>query len=319
MQSVCGMEEIMKYIVNPIYAKELRTRTRTISFIIMLSVFNLVMAVIALFGFEMVFNLSWNSYIDYSRAMFVYMVLVCMETLVVVLLVPAYTAGSIAGEREKQTLDILLTTVMTPKQIIWGKLISAISIVLLLVVSNLPILSVIFTIGGVGFDVIWQFILVSLITAFFVGSIGIMASTIFQKTVRSTVFSLGAVIFLCLITLVIVWVVYYLTNLYFNNVMGGVGQRPSTSWVLLILLLNPVVTIVDMLEMQCGSEEDLKDIVNSIGGLPSAMTDHWFAISMCMQILCSALFLYITVCRLDPEIGKVRHHFHAFRHHRKRK
>lgn len=36
---------------------------------------------------------------------------------------PVFSAGSITSERERQTLDLLLTTVITPSQILWGKLI----------------------------------------------------------------------------------------------------------------------------------------------------------------------------------------------------
>ncbi|MEL7265170.1 MAG: ABC transporter permease, partial [Planctomycetota bacterium] len=36
---------------------------------------------------------------------------------------PVFLAGAITGERERQTLDLLLTTVVTPWQILWGKLI----------------------------------------------------------------------------------------------------------------------------------------------------------------------------------------------------
>jgi ABC-type transport system involved in multi-copper enzyme maturation permease subunit len=37
---------------------------------------------------------------------------------------PVFTAGSITGERERQTLDLLLTTTISSWQIMWGKLIS---------------------------------------------------------------------------------------------------------------------------------------------------------------------------------------------------
>ena len=38
-----------------------------------------------------------------------------------VLVSPVFTAGSVCGERERQTLDLLLTTTLTPWQILWGK------------------------------------------------------------------------------------------------------------------------------------------------------------------------------------------------------
>lgn len=39
-----------------------------------------------------------------------------------ILVGPVFSAGSITSERERQTLDLLLTTILTPMQILWGKL-----------------------------------------------------------------------------------------------------------------------------------------------------------------------------------------------------
>lgn len=41
---------------------------------------------------------------------------------------PVFSAGSITSERERQTLDLLLTTTITPWQILWGKLVAGLRI-----------------------------------------------------------------------------------------------------------------------------------------------------------------------------------------------
>lgn len=41
---------------------------------------------------------------------------------------PVFSAGSVTGERERQTLDLLLTTDVTPWQILWGKLVAGLRI-----------------------------------------------------------------------------------------------------------------------------------------------------------------------------------------------
>ncbi|MEO0530259.1 MAG: ABC transporter permease subunit [Planctomycetota bacterium] len=41
---------------------------------------------------------------------------------------PVFSAGSVASERERQTLDLLLTTLITPWQILWGKLVAALRV-----------------------------------------------------------------------------------------------------------------------------------------------------------------------------------------------
>ena len=37
---------------------------------------------------------------------------------------PVFLAGSVTSERERATLDLLLTTLITPWQMLWGKLLS---------------------------------------------------------------------------------------------------------------------------------------------------------------------------------------------------
>lgn len=41
---------------------------------------------------------------------------------------PVFSAGSVASERERQTLDLLLTTLITPWQILWGKLLAGLRV-----------------------------------------------------------------------------------------------------------------------------------------------------------------------------------------------
>jgi ABC-type transport system involved in multi-copper enzyme maturation permease subunit len=41
---------------------------------------------------------------------------------------PVFTAGSVTSERERQTLDLLLTTLITPWQMLWGKLLAGLRV-----------------------------------------------------------------------------------------------------------------------------------------------------------------------------------------------
>jgi ABC-type transport system involved in multi-copper enzyme maturation permease subunit len=45
-----------------------------------------------------------------------------------ILVGPVFSAGSVTSERERQTLDLLLTTTITPWQILWGKLIAGLRV-----------------------------------------------------------------------------------------------------------------------------------------------------------------------------------------------
>src|SRR5205085_1190966 len=61
----------------------------------------------------------------------------------VYLLVPLFVAPVIAAERERKTLDLVLTTSLRDRQIVLGKLASRLAVVALLVLAGLPLLSLV--------------------------------------------------------------------------------------------------------------------------------------------------------------------------------
>jgi ABC-type transport system involved in multi-copper enzyme maturation permease subunit len=67
----------------------------------------------------------------------------------VVLLTPAYTAGAIAEERQRGTLECLLTTHLTPTQIVLGKFAARVTHLVGVLLTGLPILSLLPLWGGV--------------------------------------------------------------------------------------------------------------------------------------------------------------------------
>ena len=108
------MSKWKKKLYNPVYIKETKLRVRNIKFALTILFYNLILIGIAVFGFEVLFNSGMNDYVNYGTAIGLYVALVVLESVMVGFLVPSFTAGSIAGEREKQTLEILLTTTMKP-------------------------------------------------------------------------------------------------------------------------------------------------------------------------------------------------------------
>jgi ABC-type Na+ efflux pump permease subunit len=68
---------------------------------------------------------------------------------VIVLLTPGVTAGSIAEEKDRKTLEFLLTTGLRGHEIVLGKLLSRLAYVILLVLTGLPVLSFLQLLGGV--------------------------------------------------------------------------------------------------------------------------------------------------------------------------
>lgn len=49
---------------------------------------------------------------------------ICYALVFNILVAPVFSAGSLTSERERQTFELLLTTVLAPRQIMWGKLLA---------------------------------------------------------------------------------------------------------------------------------------------------------------------------------------------------
>lgn len=49
---------------------------------------------------------------------------ICYALIFNILVAPVFSAGALTSERERQTLELLLTTVLSPRQIMWGKLLA---------------------------------------------------------------------------------------------------------------------------------------------------------------------------------------------------
>lgn len=72
-----------------------------------------------------------------------------LQTLGWMLIAPALTATSIAGERERGLLEGLQLSRLTPWHIVWGKLVGAGSFIVLLLLATQPIVATCFLLGGV--------------------------------------------------------------------------------------------------------------------------------------------------------------------------
>ena len=114
---------------NPIYRKELKQYARSRRAMWILVAFNLILQMIGLFAYYVSF--ARGDRIRYADILTVYRILALTEFLLVMCIVPAVSAGAVCGEKEKQTFDPLLSTPLSPLQIVLGKLAASLHIVLI--------------------------------------------------------------------------------------------------------------------------------------------------------------------------------------------
>ena len=164
--------------------------SRSIRMMAILFVFNSILAAVALFNmYSVAEQVRTTAEIQYSQFLDLYTFVSSIEFIMLLFIMPALTASSISGERERQTLELMLTTTMEPRDMVLGKLASSLVTMLVLAVSALPVQALVFVYGGVTLQDIGMLFLCHGVVAILTGSIGIFYSSVLRRSTVSTVCS----------------------------------------------------------------------------------------------------------------------------------
>ena len=179
--------------VAAVSVKELRGRMRGRRAFVLLTIHLIAVAGFAFFV-ETVVVQSTSSFgggpraADIGRGLFD--ALLFFLTIVVLILAPASTSGAISLEREKQTLDLLVTTPVSSLAIVLGKLVAALGWMALLLLASIPVMALVFMFGGVGPEDVLRAYIVLGTTAILFGTMGLFISALFKRTQAATVLNL---------------------------------------------------------------------------------------------------------------------------------
>jgi ABC-type transport system involved in multi-copper enzyme maturation permease subunit len=248
--------------VAAIGVKELRGRMRGRRAFVILTIYLLFLAAFA-WAWQLIAETRYASQnMSGSSAAFasaligqeIFGALLVVETLLVVFLAPAMTAGAISLEREKQTLDMLATTPISSLAIVVGKLLSALTYVFMLIIASIPLTAIVFVFGGVGPDEVVRGYLVLSLVAIALGSVGLFISALMQRTQAATVVTFFGVLALTLGTLFVV--LFWTTMAGIGTNQGRVGTtglgpiqgRPPEA----LLWFNPFAAEYDVI---CGASD----------------------------------------------------------------
>jgi ABC-type transport system involved in multi-copper enzyme maturation permease subunit len=158
---------------------------------------------------------------DLGTALFLTAVYAQLAILLIVAAV--FSAGAITMEKEQRTLAGLLTSLLSPAEIWWGKFVAALLFQALLLVAGLPVLALAFAFGGIG----WREVAVATGTTLgllaAVSAVGLACSAYFRRTVHAAAVTYAVVLGLTALTAI----AYAL--------LGGDGEDASAA----PLYLNP--------------------------------------------------------------------------------
>lgn len=245
----------MKVTINPVLLRELRVKMRGWRSVITIIAY---LAVIILVTSFVILNMTGSPYsvtIDPNRSIGTYTYLSAIQFILVMFIAPALTSGSISGERERQTLDLLLSTKLSAVSIVLGKLFASISHVILLIVASLPVFSIVFLFGGISIVEVLELFGFYIITAITLGAIGIFFSTFTKKTSVSNVVSYGIIGLLAIGTLIF-------TAMYssYYSMRKGIALSSTP----LIMYANPLAGFAALISDQFGGGMGYIPLIGSI-------------------------------------------------------
>jgi len=234
--------------------KELRGRMRGRRAFVILTVYLVLLATFA-WMMELILEQQFGRGLGGSAAFAsasigrgVFSALMMLETLLVVALAPAFTAGAISLEREKQTLDMLATTPISSLSIVVAKLFSALTYLFILVFASIPLTALVFVFGGVAPDDVVRGYLVLLATAIGLGALGLFFSALVKRTQAATIATYFGVLFVTLGTFFIFFFWNEMASAGGGRGIGPIKGRPPEA----LVWLNPYFAQADVM---CGVED----------------------------------------------------------------
>jgi ABC-2 family transporter protein len=196
--------------LNPVLARELRARGRRKSVPFLVAIFLAIITGIAWniwrtdtrnIGDPAFGTFAYSSLTSIGRNIFEWTSTTLFA--LVAFLVPGFTAGAITGERDRQTLVPMQVTLLRPRQIILGKMLSSSSYTVFLLVVSIPVLAVGYTIGGVSLGEVLRSIGGLFVVASFWASLAIFASSIVKRTAPAIVLAYALMLVFLVVTLII--------------------------------------------------------------------------------------------------------------------
>lgn len=291
---------------NPIFAFSAIRRMRSARTPLLITLYSLLLAALAYFTVYGRFMGATVTLGDMRLSVDGYAYMIMLQFGMLVLVAPAMTAGSISGERERQTLDLLLVTNTGAVKLVLGKLLESFSFLALMVMCSLPMLSLVLITGGATFAQVLVSVAFLLLTALAALSVGLVCSSLFQRTVTATVMSYLSVFALGIVTLLPLWHdVKRIGDLYdAMNIVGG--QLHTIEYTPISFTINPALGLFSLLAAQTQMFSSMLwqfsySLANTFTYLPF---DHFLYCNM--AFLAAASVLLIALAALNLRVRKPR-------------
>lgn len=284
---------------NPILLKDLTRRIRSVGSRVLLLIYLTSISLFSLVLYTVVGRntvdlidrgetvLSDPTLLATQGRIFFYSVLAALFG-VLFFLIPGFTASSIVGERERGTLKAMQVTLLTPRDIVIGKISALTSFAALLVISTMPLLAIVSLIG-VGSvtlpDMIIGLAMVMLSTVL-ITSTSVLCSTVFKRIQTAVVCA-----YMTALVLVFYWIPLFIFMAIIDWFVSGDSIFENSIVIIVILLIvstNPAVGIT------LGASTELREHEN----WESLFRETWPDISWIPNPALFLIFNILATCAL---------------------
>jgi ABC-type transport system involved in multi-copper enzyme maturation permease subunit len=211
-------------LIGPLFTREAAVAPRRVSFFVARSVFVAALFALTLTAWqilvgsqslESVGDLAW-----FGAAAF--QILAPLQLAVAMPFSALLVASAVAVEKDRKTLDLLLLTSLSNRELVLGKLLAGMLSIVIVTVATLPLLMIIALLGGVSTGQIVRVEAVTLASALLVGSLGSTIALWREKTFQA----------LAMTALILV---LWLLGWEIATAVGGDSMRlglPAKSWTI---------------------------------------------------------------------------------------
>ena len=187
----------MYVLDNPVLQRELLVNLRMKRAFVLLAIY------LGLLG--LVVFLAWptNDRLDLTRnpeeAQSLVNLFFLGQYLLASFMAPSFTAGAVAGEKERKTYEMLLASPLRPGAIVLGKLLASLAHLAILIFCSLPIVMLCLPLGGVSLYEVLAMYVALVMSVLLYGIISLAWSSYFQRTASSLVVSYLTILPLALV------------------------------------------------------------------------------------------------------------------------
>ena len=177
---------------NPVMQRELLVNLRTKQAFLLLAAYQLLLATVVICAWPSDERLDLTT--NPPSATKLVNLFFLGQYVIASLMAPSFAAGTIAGETERKTYEMLLASPLRPGAIVLGKMVASLTHIGMLIIGSLPIIVLCLPLGGVSVYEVLAAYLGLIISVILFGAIGVFCSSYFPRTSSALVVSYLAIL-----------------------------------------------------------------------------------------------------------------------------